>query len=196
MSPRRPRTTGGGEDPRFLNRDAHPWREEAAQVGLVAPSAPPVAAGAATPAQIAPSPAPGPHAAGIPPAVAATRPQSGPAVLLSEAFETRPLPASLRSASAPVLPFTASQSPAPSAAPAAPHASREGLPFRSITPEPKAAPVPCPSAIPAHLPGAVPAEGPNAPPNKRLIRFDPQTGQPLPFPVWVDVAPPEEERKR
>ena len=32
-------------------------------------------------------------------------------------------------------------------------------------------------------------------PRKRLIRFDPQTGQPLPAPIWVDLPPEPEGQK-
>jgi hypothetical protein len=42
---------------------------------------------------------------------------------------------------------------------------------------------------PAHL--APPPAPPERP--KRLIRFDPQTGHPLPAPIWVDI--PEDPKK-
>jgi hypothetical protein len=33
-------------------------------------------------------------------------------------------------------------------------------------------------------------------PRKRLIRFDPQTGQPLPAPIWVDLPPEAPSEKK
>lgn len=39
-----------------------------------------------------------------------------------------------------------------------------------------------------------PAQADSLPPRKRLLRFDPRTGQPLPQPIWMDM-PPEPEKK-
>lgn len=46
---------------------------------------------------------------------------------------------------------------------------------------------PQPANVPAHSTGDAPVHAPAAPPGKRLIRFDPQTGQPLATPQWVDL---------
>src|SRR5690349_17560716 len=48
---------------------------------------------------------------------------------------------------------------------------------------------------PQKPPAPEPLSPTSAPPGKRLIRFDSQTGEPLPSPVWVDIPTPP-ERKR
>ncbi|AUX35240.1 MULTISPECIES: hypothetical protein [Sorangium] len=172
------------EDARFLSRDAQPWRAEAAQVALVPSSAPSPPEPPAAPAQRAVAASTATDEAG--PANAAASSAGGQ-------WETSTLPVFSPEPSAPVLPFISPEAPRASPPPPGPRSPLAGLPFQ---PRPAAEiAIPPQPAAPEHLDGAAPAPG--APPRKRLMRFDPQTGQPLPYPVWVDVAPAAgEERKR
>ncbi|XXY54060.1 hypothetical protein WME91_23305 [Sorangium sp. So ce269] len=137
---------------------------------------------------------PAPHANDVAwPAIEAS-PQRRPAGHNDKQSETMTLPVYATEGSAPVLPFVTPPA-SGAAAPAPPRAPLAGLPFQPGPPERAASPTP-PPAIPAHLAGAAPAQDSSAPSNKRLLRFDPQTGQPLPFPVWVDVAPADPGEKR
>jgi hypothetical protein len=45
-------------------------------------------------------------------------------------------------------------------------------------------------------PFAAPGAAAPGQPRRRLLRFDPQTGQPLPAPVWVDLPPEPEGPKK
>lgn len=100
----------------------------------------------------------------------------------------------------PVLPFAATPSPRPASpatltvpVSAGGAVGGSGLPFKPIgdRPAPEAALTPDGRNLVAGLPFR-PSSGspPGVPPGKRLIRFDPQTGKPLPFPIWVDVEKP------
>ncbi|WP_044986423.1 hypothetical protein [Sorangium cellulosum] len=234
------------EDARFLNRDAQPWRAEAAQVALVpsgapSPPEPPAAPAQAAPLAAAPARRSEPAAAAdrrdhgaaavgaadtlpgalapVPPpfvplpvqpppsfvpevrqravAASAATDDAGPANAAASGaggtWETSTLPVFSSEPSAPVLPFISAEAPRASPPPPGPRSPLAGLPFQ---PRPAAEiAIPPQPAAPEHLDGAAPA--PDAPPRKRLMRFDPQTGRPLPYPVWVDVAPAAgEERKR
>jgi hypothetical protein len=162
---------GGHAGPRFLNDDAQSFRDEAAKVAVSAEEA---------------SPPPRPAAAPMPPQ--------------QRAFE-QPTFATAKTASAP----------ADATADITALVPRHTLPFTAAGPGALAAPLGSPKPVPqpspseprttvdltaqvalvqAAMPFAIPpaAVPPSPPPAaRRLIRFDPQTGQPLPVPIWVDV---------
>ncbi|KYG00603.1 hypothetical protein BE21_07120, partial [Sorangium cellulosum] len=90
-------------DPRFLNRDAQPWRAEAAQVAVLPSSAPAPPERPAAPAQAAPL-APAPARRSEPAAETATAVTIA-AGSAGEPWETATLPVFSSEPSAPVLPF-------------------------------------------------------------------------------------------
>ncbi|WP_437827614.1 hypothetical protein [Sorangium sp. So ce1153] len=239
------------EDARFLNRDAQPWRAEAAQVALLPNStssqlggaagsaqAAPVAGAAATrdnpaaianwgqsggpnlvvanawpatPGWVAPRAAPLPAQAPlaeVPPLVPDVEeiaPSSNDepwetATMMtpsstSEAWETGTLPVSSSEPGRPALPFFTGLASRTSPAPPA-RSSLAGLPFQPSSPGEAERSIPPQVAAPEHVDATVPLLSASVPPRKRLMRFDPQTGNPLPFPVWVDVPPDGDEEKK
>ncbi|EYF08190.1 putative exported protein [Chondromyces apiculatus DSM 436] len=67
---------------------------------------------------------------------------------------------------------------------------RQPLPFVQAKSTPASSP-PSPALLQTPLPPVEPTQAP--PPGKRLMRFDPQTGQPLATPIWVDAPPPPKD---
>ena len=206
----------GAEDARFLSKEALGFREEAALVGRqpgaasASPAFSPPAPQAAPPPAIAALPSAAPPVYYAPPAsptmapyipippVAVAQPKfARPSDRLSGTADISDIVAKI------ALPFAHGSGSAPSSAAvpsAGPKAHRvdsgtasmaafvEGGGFHPSAPS---APLHGNAALPppAHL--APPPAPPERP--KRLIRFDPQTGHPLPAPIWVDV--PEDPKK-
>jgi hypothetical protein len=202
------------EDARFLSKEPQAWRAEAARVALSTEDAPPAPVDVIRPLLAAPpmapivswSQAPEPtfEASDFDPAEPSklsVAPETKPPQTLpvpDTSFETTaPIPVALLSK--PVLPFVSASADQACAS----HPILTDLPFRSgeQPPSPPAAPAaPASPMRPAepmsHYRGPVLAEGQSAPPGKRLIRFDSQTGQPLPSPIWVDAVPDLSKSKR
>lgn len=202
-------TSGEAErvDPRFLTQEALGFREEAARVGRepLAESMPnPVSPGPrAEPSGVfvAPVPplAPTPPSSALPPAAPRGMPSY---VRPSERLAgTADISSVVRSGALPFARDAGAEAPrAQRAAPSpSPNAVRIGsgtedissfvprhlLPFSGNgTPPPAGGAPPAATSAPLPAPGGRP---------KRMIRFDPQTGQPLPAPIWVDI--PEEPKK-
>jgi hypothetical protein len=223
LATRREREASGAlapVDARFLNAEALGFREEAARVARdtteaapplraperdEAPSPPSVAAPAslaAPPSYVRPperfagtadisafvpriqmpfapaDPAAPPEAAApaVPPR---PRVDSGTRAIIAFAQPATPTPFVDREAAAPEPPPLVARPPARFAGTAdiAAFVPRPATPFQEGAAEPRRA--------------VQPVE-----PRRRLIRFDPQTGQPLPSPTWVDLPPEGEGRKR
>ena len=153
--------------------------------GYYAPPAPP-----APPAMAPYIPAPAISAA--PPKVARPSDRLAGTADISDVIAKLPLPFAHGSGSAP------SASAVPSAGPKA-HRVDSGTASMAAFVERGGfhppAPPPPPAAGHAGLPPPAHLAPPPAPPErpKRLIRFDPQTGHPLPAPIWVDI--PEDPKK-
>jgi hypothetical protein len=124
------------------------------------------------------SPAPASAGFPTPPAAPAQRRVESGTAAISAAVSTQ------------LVPFP--DPPSPPAAPLIPPAARRPNPLaatadigdffpRAVTPFSAAPPPPPPP--------------PEAAPRRRLIRFDPQTGQPLPSPTWVDLPPEPGQNK-
>jgi hypothetical protein len=214
------RRRAGGEmdaaDTRFLNADAQSFREEAAKVAREAAQEPQpnIVDRPAAPQREAPSfvlaaaqVAPAPPSARPPASFAGTMdishavPKASlPFAPPGEARAAEPAPVSTPRPNVPT--GTADISAA---------VPRDRLPFadggapRSVARPPQrlagtadiSAFVPR-AATPFAPPAPPPPASASAPPapRKRLIRFDPQTGQPLPAPIWVDLPPePEGQNK-
>jgi hypothetical protein len=223
LAARREREASGAAAPadaRFLNAEALGFREEAARVARETADAPPplhapeheVAAAAPGPGSV-PPPAPplvarpperfagtadisafvprvavpfaaanpaAPPVAAAPTAAPRPRVDSGTRAMAAFASPPTPTPFVDREAAAPTPPPLVARPPERFAG----TADISAFVPRAATPFQGAAPAEPPRA-------AQPAE-----PRRRLIRFDPQTGQPLPAPIWVDLPPEGEGQKR
>ena len=205
-------------DPRFLNTDAQAFREEAARVARD-----PVSADTSA-MPLAPSPILSPAPPIAEPIAPRPRSSFAGTMDISDAIPRDLLPFTAAPASPPAPPPPPAPAPRAPVSTGTTDISafvpRHLLPFPSAGPPPAppppspvapiAEPAPQPSVVitrpPQHLAAtadisafvprpATPFTPPEAaPPRKRLIRFDPQTGQPLPAPIWVDL-PPEPESK-
>jgi hypothetical protein len=191
---------GDARDVRFLNHDAQSFREEAAQVARqpfvdggspgkpgsapippidekarlpVSPPSPAAVPPTNTPSPWAPAPAPEPP----PPMIARPAQRLAGTADISAFVPRTSLPFSpSASASAESPPKRPSESPprvGSGTADISAFVPRHLLPFAG---QPAPPPQPAPAA----------AAQPD-PSRRRLIRFDPQTGQPLPTPIWVDL---------
>jgi len=179
---------GSGLEPRFLSASAQPWRPEAAGVLLSAEPQQRDLAPAPRPAGTPDSGCAHPLRTSAPPVVTPPPPS----------MVSQPPPPSMVSPPPPVVtPPPPVVSPLPGlmhgiAPPMPPEIHPEAPPLRQYTPTvtTQSMPVfsgPPPGPVLPFRPLSVPVEAAPPPPGKRLIRFDPQTGQPLPAPIWVDI---------
>lgn len=211
-------------DPRFLNAAALAFREEAAKVALEpmpGDAPPPIALSPvilSAPVASAPEPPP--------PAIIAAPPVETYAEKRARFAGTMEIGHLVPRDAVPFVPAAGVQRPIdPPPAPAPPRVPtgtadisafipRDLLPFPGSPPPPAppppsagdrpSPPFPGTADISAFIPrpatpfAAPPTAqaAPEAPPRKRLIRFDPQTGLPLPAPIWVDLPPEPDGGKR